>query len=74
MTHHLNYSELTLYVSLGLGAFRLLSQFAIKIIAIFAADKFSARAFEVLRISWQERAARIVRRGQIRTRLLEPCR
>lgn len=63
MAHHLGYFELTWYVSLGLGAFRVLSQFAIKIIAIFAADKFSARAFEVLRTSWPERAARIFRRG-----------
>jgi hypothetical protein len=57
MAHHLNYLELASYVSLGLGAFRMLSQFAIKMIAIFARDKFSARAFAVLRIGRRERPA-----------------
>jgi hypothetical protein len=57
MAHHLNYLELASYVSLGLGAFRMLSQFAIKMIAIFARDQFSARAFAVLRIGRRERPA-----------------
>jgi hypothetical protein len=56
MAHHLDYMQLTWYVSLGLGTFRILSQFAIKMIAIFGSDKFSARAFGVLRISWVEQA------------------
>jgi hypothetical protein len=61
MAHHLNYLELAWYASMGLGSFRLLSQFAIKMIAIFAKDKFSARAFAVLRIGKQERRAVISR-------------
>jgi hypothetical protein len=56
MVHHLDYIELTWSISVGLGAFRILSQFAIKMIAIFARKKTSERAFEVLRISWTERA------------------
>jgi hypothetical protein len=61
MAHHLDYFELIGYVSLGLGAFRVLSQFVIKMIAIFAREEFSKRAFEVLRISPMERAASILR-------------
>jgi hypothetical protein len=52
---------MTCYFSLGLGAFRVLSQFAIKMIAIFAREEFSKRAFEVLRISSIERAANTLR-------------
>jgi hypothetical protein len=66
MVHYLGYVELTWYVSLGLYAFRLLSQFAIKMIAIFARDKFSDRAFRVLRISrlGQNMSIRRRRRGK----------
>jgi hypothetical protein len=60
MVHPINYIELTGYVSLGLGVFRIVSQFAIKMIAIFAREEFSKRAFEVLKISPMERAARIL--------------
>ena len=56
MAQHLDYIELAWYIGVSLGGFRLLSQFVIKMIAIFAEDKHSARAFEVLRISWAERA------------------
>lgn len=61
MAHHLDYIELAWYISVGLGAFRILSQFAIKMIAIFARDTFSTRAFEVLKISWGEHALSIFR-------------
>lgn len=61
MVHHLDYIELAWYASVGLGVFRLLSQFIIKMIAIFASDRFSARAFKVLRISWAEHAISIFR-------------
>ncbi len=61
MAHHLDYLQLTWYVSVGLGVFKLLSQFAIKLIAIFAREKFSERAFEVLRINWLEHAFGIFR-------------
>jgi hypothetical protein len=56
MAHHLDYVELTWGISMGLSAFRILSQFAIKMIAIFAKKEISERAFEVLRISWTQRA------------------
>jgi hypothetical protein len=61
MAHHLDYLELIWYSSLGLGAFRVVSQFAIKMIAIFAREEFSKRAFEVLKISSIERAANTLR-------------
>jgi hypothetical protein len=60
MAHHLDYIQLTWYVSIGLGAFKMLSHFTIKMIAIFARDEFSARAFEVLKISSLGNAARIL--------------
>jgi hypothetical protein len=50
MAHHLEYIQLAWYIGMGLGAFRLISQFVIKMIAIFAREKFSDRAFEVLTI------------------------
>jgi hypothetical protein len=50
MAHHLSYIDLAWHVGIALGAFRLLSQFAIKMIAIFAKEKFSDRAFEVLKL------------------------
>lgn len=55
----LGYLELTSYVSLGLGAFRLISQFVIRMIAIFAREEFSSRAFKVLETSWLEHVATI---------------
>jgi hypothetical protein len=50
MAHHLSYIQLAWHVGIALFAFRQISQFAIKMIAIFARDKFSARAFEVLKL------------------------
>jgi hypothetical protein len=50
MMHYLSYIDLVWLVGIALGAFRLLSQFAIKMIAIFAKEKFSDRAFEVLKL------------------------
>lgn len=61
MSHHWEYIELAWYIAVGLGAFRVLSQFAIKMIAIFGRDKFSERAFQVLRISRAERAPNALR-------------
>jgi hypothetical protein len=57
----MDYIELAWYIGVALGGFRLLSQFIIKMIAIFAGDKHSARAFEVLRITWAEHAMNRVR-------------
>lgn len=50
MVHYLSYIEWAWLVGIALGAFRLLSQFAIKMIAIFAKKEFSDRAFEVLKL------------------------
>ena len=61
MMHHLGYIELIWYVSLGLGAFKLLSNFAIKMIAIFGREEFSNRAFKVLRMNLMEHRAGIFR-------------
>lgn len=61
MAQHLDYLELIGYFSLGLGAFRVLSHFAIKMIAIFAREEISKRAFEVLKIGSIERAANNLR-------------
>jgi hypothetical protein len=60
MAHPWDYIELMGYISAALGAFRVLSQFAIKMIAIFAREEFSKRAFQVLKISSMERAARVL--------------
>jgi hypothetical protein len=60
MAHHLNYIELAWFVGV-LGTLRLLFQFAIKMIAIFARDKFSARAFKVLMLDRREHRATIFR-------------
>jgi hypothetical protein len=61
MAHHMDYIELAWYVGVVLGGFRLLSQFIIKMIAIFASDKISKRAFEVLRIRWAKHAPSVLR-------------
>ena|ERR1700733_5878115 len=61
MMHHLGYIELAWYVSLGLGAFKLLSNFAIKMIAIFGREEFSNRAFRVLRMNILEHRSSIFR-------------
>jgi hypothetical protein len=46
---------------LGIGAFKMLSQLLIKMIAIFASKETSERAFRVLKISWLEHVADIFR-------------
>jgi len=61
MAHHLNYIELAWYVGTGLGSFKMLSRFAIQMIAIFARDKFSARAFKVLALGQRGHRAAIFR-------------
>jgi hypothetical protein len=61
MMHHLGYIELVWYVSLGLGAFKLLSNFAIKMIAIFGREEFSNRAFRVLKMNLMEHRSSIFR-------------
>jgi hypothetical protein len=61
MMHHLGYIELIWYVGLGLGAFKLLSNFAIKMIAIFGREEFSNRAFRVLRMNILEHRSSIFR-------------
>jgi hypothetical protein len=61
MMHHLGYIELVGYASLGLGAFKLLSNFVIKMIAIFGREEFSNRAFRVLRMNLMEHRSSILR-------------
>jgi hypothetical protein len=50
MVHYLSYIDWVWLAAIALGALRLLSQFAIKMIAIFARKEFSDRAFEVLKL------------------------
>jgi hypothetical protein len=71
MMHHLDYIELTCFVSLSLGVFKFLSHFAIKMIAIFAREEFSKRAFKVLRIGRMERSTSIFRGDQTKKRLTQ---
>jgi hypothetical protein len=58
MALHLTYIELAWFLGI-LSALRLLFQFAIKMIAIFARDEFSARAFKVLKLGRREHHAAI---------------
>jgi hypothetical protein len=58
MALHLTYIELAWFFGI-LSALRLLFQFAIKMIAIFARDEFSARAFKVLKLGRREHHAAI---------------
>ncbi len=55
MAHPLSYIELAWYVGVALGAFKLLSEFAITMIAIFGKDKLSDRAFRVLELTRRRR-------------------
>ncbi|MGH3299627.1 MAG: hypothetical protein ACRDP7_48370 [Trebonia sp.] len=58
MALHLTYIELAWFFGM-LSTLRLLFQFVIKMIAIFARDEFSTRAFKVLNLSRRDRRAAI---------------